>query len=180
MKELLQDADIKFRCFGRADVLMDEIVCEGLRDIGVVEVGIGVESGSDEILSRNFKKTTAAMNSLALQNLRKFGIRVKTFIIIGLPGETHGTVNDTLNWLIENNPDDVDFSVFQPMPGSPIFKNPEAYGIEFKYDSNPMWYKGTPDQYSTSIVHSGGLTGKEIEMYRTSFEKEFKRKDLLK
>lgn len=177
---MLENQDLKFRCFGRADSLIDQSVCDGLAMMGVVEVGIGVESGSDTILSQNFKKTTAEMNSVAVHNLKNVGIRVKAFIIVGLPGENDITIDETRKWLRENKPDDVDVSIFQPMPGSPIFKNPDKYNIRFNYDHNPMWYKGDPNKYTTSVIRSGFLLGHEMLFYRNQLEEEFKRKELLK
>ncbi len=178
--ELIRNEDFKFRCFGRADSLIDENVCEALAKIGVVEVGVGVESGSDSILVQNFKRTTSEMNSVAVTNLKKQGIRVKCFIIVGLPGESDITVGETAQWLRRNEPDDVDISIFQPMPGSPIFKDPKHYGVTFTYDHNPMWYKGDPEKYTTSVTRSGFLLGHEMIFHRDQLEKEFKKRELLK
>lgn len=178
--DLMRNEDFKFRCFGRADSLADESICETLARMGVVEVGIGVESGSDVVLSQNFKNTTSELNSIAVTNLKKQGIRVKCFIIVGLPGESVETIEDTRNWLKRNKPDDVDISIFQPMPGSPIFKDPSRYDVVFTYDHNPMWYKGVPEKYTTSVTRSGKLLAREIIYYRNQLESEFKKKELLR
>jgi len=168
----------KLRCFARSNLLDDE-ACRLLKCLGVVEVGIGIESGSTEILKRNMKGTTRGMNTNAVKRLHDHGIRAKAFLIVGLPGETTETVMETADWVFEAEPDDVDVSVFQPMPGSRIFAEPEKWGIQFEYNGKPGWYKGTPGEYEP-LARTEGLTGMEILTYRDMLEDEFKRPELLK
>jgi len=161
-----------FRCFARSNLIDDE-TCKLLNRLGVVEVGIGIESGSDKILKKNMKGTTRAQNTKAVKMLHSHGIRAKAFLIIGLPGEDHGTVGDTISWIEEAQPDDIDASVFQPLPGSDIFKDPDKWDIEFTYDGKPQWYKGTPGQY-VSNVSTEKLTANDIVQYRDIIEREYK------
>uniref|UniRef100_A0A6H1ZIZ4 Putative radical SAM superfamily protein n=1 Tax=viral metagenome TaxID=1070528 RepID=A0A6H1ZIZ4_9ZZZZ len=168
----------KFRCFARSN-LLDDKVCKLLRQLGVVEVGIGIESGSDDILSRNMKGTTRKQNTRAVRRLHDNGIRAKAFLIVGLPGESNGTVIETADWITEAEPDDIDLSVFQPMPGSKIFAEPEKWGIQFEYDGKPGWYKGRPGEYEPT-ANTEHLTGAEILEWRDLLEREFKRPELLR
>lgn len=168
----------KFRCFARSN-LLDDKICNLLRKMGVVEVGIGIESGSDEILSMNMKGTTRAQNTRAVRRLHENGIRAKAFLIVGLPGESVQTVMDTADWIMEAQPDDIDLSVFQPMPGSRIFKEPEKWGIQFEYNGKPGWYKGKPGEYEPT-ARTEHLTGMEILEWRDMLEKEFKKPELLR
>jgi radical SAM superfamily enzyme YgiQ (UPF0313 family) len=147
-------------------------VCRGLKAMGVYEVGIGIESGSQTILNLNMKKTTVDMNSKAVQLLKKYGIRVKTFLIVGLPGETKETLAETRQWLIVNKPDDMDATIFQPLPGSDITNNPEKYDVSFT-ESDKIWYKGKRGEYTTTLK-THGLTSQEIIKYRDELEEEFK------
>ena len=172
------EGKFKFRCFGRADLINDE-TCELMCKMGVVEVGIGIESGSDEVLKLSMKKSSSAMNFNAVKMLQRYGIRAKAFIIVGLPGESAATIQETARWIKEVEPDDIDFSVFQPMPGSNIFKDPQGYGINFQYDTLPYWFKGIPGEYSTG-VSTEDLSGVEIVAYRDLLEERFKRVDLLR
>lgn len=168
----------KLRCFARSN-LLDDNACELLKKLGVVEVGIGIESGSSEILKRNMKGTTRGQNTNAVKCLHAHGIRAKAFLIVGLPGETNTTVMETADWVYDAEPDDVDVSVFQPMPGSPIFADPEKWGIQFEYNGKPGWYKGTPGDYE-ALARTEGLTGAEILLYRDMLEEEFKKPELLR
>jgi len=166
-----------FRCFARSN-LLDDKVCELLNKLGVVEVGIGIESGSDDVLERNMKGTTRTMNTRAVERLHNHGIRAKAFLIVGLPGETNETVIETADWIVEAQPDDVDISIFQPMPGSRIFADPEKWGIKFDYNGQPGWFKGTPGEYQTT-VETEGLNADEIVAWRDMLELEYKPRELL-
>jgi len=97
---------------------------------------------------------------------------------VGLPGETHMTVLSTFMWLQSVRPDDVDVTVFQPLPGSPIFADPEKWGVKFEYNGCAGWYKGKPGEYETS-VSTEELTAEQIVVYRDELEKTFKREELL-
>jgi len=170
--------DFYFRCFGRANLLTRD-VCSLLKTMGVIEVGIGIESGSNEVLKRNMKGTTKEMNTNAVRNLREKGIRAKAFLIVGLPGETEETVKETMEWIETAQPDDLDVSILQPMPGSAIFNNPKAFGISFTYENNLLWYKGKPNEYSTS-VSTEKLVPQRIVELRNLIECTYKDKKLLR
>jgi len=178
ISERLKDKNFLFRCFARTNLIDDEI-CELMNQMGIVEVGLGAESGSDTILKNNMKGTTVETNTIAVKMLQKHGIRAKTFIIIGLPGESKETLYETERWINETKPDDVDFTIFQPMPGSDIFKNTNKYDIIFNYNGNPSWYKGTPGKYNCNISTSS-LTSKELLYYRDHFEEKYKNQELLR
>lgn len=175
----LQSKDYLFRCFCRADLLNNESVCGDLAMMGVVDVGIGIESGSDHILKLNMKGTKVDVNTRAIKNLQKYGIGAKAFLIVGLPGETKETVEETARWIEEAQPDDIAVSVFQPLPGSSIFKDPNRWGISFSYNGNPMWYRGTPGEY-VPTTRTEALSTDDIIYLREWLEGTYKRKELLK
>lgn len=170
--ELLEHYDFTFRCFARSNLITEE-TCHYMKKMGVVEVGIGIESGSNKILKQNMKGTTVNINTKAVNLLRQFGIRVKCFLIVGLPGESKETISETIKWIEAVKPDDIDSSIFQPMPGSNIFKYPEKYDIEFKYNGKPTWYKGKPGEY-TSNCRTSSLSSDEIIYYRELIETKYK------
>jgi len=178
MVNMIGDRRYTFRSFARSN-LLDDKTCSMLKKLGMVEVGIGIESGSDEVLQLNMKGTTRKMNTRAVERLHRHGIRAKAFLIVGLPGETTETITETADWIEEAQPDDIDISVFQPMPGSRIFAEPEKWGIHFTYNGKPGWYKGTPGMYEAN-VYVGDLTGEEIVQWRDLLEKEFKKPELLR
>jgi radical SAM superfamily enzyme YgiQ (UPF0313 family) len=178
LAEYFAGSGFLFRCFARSNLLDDDIAGY-LAQMGVVEVGIGVESGSDRILRRSLKGTSSKGNLEAFRRLKERGVRTKAFIIVGLPGESEDSICETESWIEQANPDDIDFTVFQPLPGSPVFEKPELWDIKFEYNSRPMWYKGTPGYYESN-VSTEALSAERIVEIRDELEKKYKKKELLR
>ena len=168
ISELLRGEDFMFRCFSRTNGI-DEETCERLVGMGVIAVGLGIESGSDEILKLNMKRTTREINTNAVKNLQKVGIETKAFLIVGLPGESEKTIKETLSWIEEARPDSVGVSIFQPLPASSIFNHPEKYKVDFEYNGQPFVYRGKRGEY-VSNVEMNGLSSQEVVCYHKLIE----------
>ena len=121
-----------WRCFCRVDIISKHGGKEYLQfmhDHGLREVLIGAESGSQKILDNIHKETTVEQNATVLQWCDEVGIRCKLSFIIGLPGETHETLEETRQFLrahlIRAKPrlqHKVDLCSYIPMAGTPIYK----------------------------------------------------------
>ncbi len=126
----LAGEDIAYRCFARVNTFSPEMA-ELLRASGCVHVSFGVESGSPSILAGHAmnKRQTPAQIRAALENAREAGLRSRVFLIVGFPGETDGTIAETLA-LLKQCPWD-EFSVYPLIayPGTPLYDHPEQYGI---------------------------------------------------
>ena len=99
---------------------------------GLQEVALGLESvDSDEVLTiANKPSKSIENNKRYIELLKKYGIRVKVCLIFGLPGESTQVLDRTIRFLDEVQPDYVAVSGFDPVPGSPFFRNAEQYGIK--------------------------------------------------
>lgn len=172
MKEL----GIISRCLVRADIIVkygSEFTAM-MADCGCVEVGMGIESGSDTILKNVCKGETVATMKKAIRMLKASGIRVKGFFIVGLPGESHSTLNETRQFLDEMKLDDIDCKIFQPYLGSPIFDNRKKYDIGWQdIPIEDQFYKGRPGEYSGTIFTSS-LTTDEIFKEWVEMESTYK------
>jgi len=121
-----------WRCFCRVDIITKHGGKEYLQfmhDHGLREVLIGAESGSQRILDNIHKETTVEQNATVLRWCDEVGIRCKLSFIIGLPGETHETLEETKQFLrthlIQANRrmrHKVDLCSYIPMAGTPIYK----------------------------------------------------------
>jgi len=165
----LKKLNMIWRCFIRANIITEDII-KMMAESGCVEVGMGVESGSQQILNNINKKTSVEQNTEAVRMCHKYGIRLKAFLIVGLPGESKETIEKTKKWIETAQPDDIDVSLLQVYKASDIFKNPNKYDIKF---SNPTFFKGIPGHYIPTISTSH-LTSKELLNARNEIEAEFK------
>ena len=87
--------DIRWRCILYPGFVDEEMV-QLMAKAGCVEVSLGFESGSPEILKNLSKKYTVEQVWFASELLKKYGIKRMGFLLLGGPGETKETVLESL------------------------------------------------------------------------------------
>ena len=173
---VLKERGILWRCFVRGDLVVryGQDLVETMHRSGCVEVGIGIESGSDRILANINKGETTDTIRKAITVLSQVGICVKGFFILGLPGESQESIEETRRFVAEAHLDDADFTVYQPYRGSPIWANSNDYDISWDEQIiKQQFYKGRSGEYNC-IVSTSSLTAQEIARARDSLEEQFK------
>ncbi|UFS71467.1 radical SAM protein [Geomonas sp. RF6] len=88
---------IRWRCILYPGFI-DEKLVKKMADAGCFEVSLGFESGSPLILKKLNKKYTTDQVQLSSELLRKHGIRRMGFLLLGGPGETRETVQESLDF----------------------------------------------------------------------------------
>ena len=119
------DAAIPFKMQSRVD-LMTPAAVRALQTAGCTEVWMGVESGSQKILSAMDKGTRVDQIAVARENLRKEGIRACYFLQFGYPGENWQDIQQTIALVDDTRPDDIGVSVSYPLPGTRFFDRVRA------------------------------------------------------
>jgi tetratricopeptide (TPR) repeat protein len=114
-------------CDTRVDLLSDELLRE-MRLAGCQRLSLGVESGSQQIIGNIDKKITVdeILESTALA--KKWGIRVRYYMMLGNRGETADTFRETLAFLERARPHEYIFSCLSIYPGTHDFDDAEAAG----------------------------------------------------
>jgi len=174
--DAMKEHEMTWRCFVRGDLVVKHgrDFVERMADSGCAEVGIGIESGCNRILKSIRKDETTETIQEAVAMLKGAGMRVKGFFIVGLPGEDQESINETRTFLTRTPLDDVDFTVYQPYRGSPIWEDCDAYDISWETMSDGQrFYKGKPGEYNCA-VHTSSMTADEITVARDNLEREFK------
>ncbi|MBW2662222.1 MAG: B12-binding domain-containing radical SAM protein [Deltaproteobacteria bacterium] len=112
---------IKFTCSCRSNMVNEDIVAD-LQRMGVVSVGLGLESGNLRVLNYLKGKTvTIEDNRHAVKLLTSAGIKTNASFIIGSPDETETEMIDTYNFIRKNKLSFVDIYVLTPYPGTPVW-----------------------------------------------------------
>ena len=112
-------------CLSRVDRLDEEIV--GLmKDAGCVRVHLGLESGNDETLRLMGKRVSVRDGIEAVRLFRQAGIETAGFFIVGYPGETEESIDQTLALAVSLPLDEISINVPFPLPGSPLFSRVAA------------------------------------------------------
>jgi anaerobic magnesium-protoporphyrin IX monomethyl ester cyclase len=152
-----------FSINARADTVSPDMVSM-LAQAGCKHIVYGVESGSrrvrEEILNR------PGDNRQFIDVFRwtkEAGIMATANYVIGIPGETHEDIAQTLALNDELAPDDFGYFVFYPYPGTPLFEICRERGYL------PKNYLELPANNRQSILTLPDLTNDEIEHYYNVF-----------
>ncbi len=100
---------------------VDEEMLQWMAKAGCWMISWGIESGSYEILKRAHKGADPAKAMRALTWARQAGIRNWGYFIIGLPGETEETIQQTIAFSKKLPLDIALFHIAAPYPGTPFF-----------------------------------------------------------
>lgn len=111
--------EMSFICMTRADKI-DRDVAEALSGAGCLQVQIGLESGSDRMLTLMNKQETVDDHRRAVRLLHEAGVPVKVLLMMGFPSETEADRQMTLEFLQETKPEAFNLAKFTPLPGSAI------------------------------------------------------------
>jgi len=124
---------IKWRCWSRANSLRENDLIQ-MKDAGLESVAIGIESGDPTVLKNINKCTTVDHNKRALDLCKKVGVPVRCSLMFGNPGETKESLQNTIDFIEECQPDEWNLSTLMPTPGSEFWNNPDKHGLRFDKD----------------------------------------------
>jgi radical SAM superfamily enzyme YgiQ (UPF0313 family) len=128
-KEAVKGFGLSYRCNGRTDV-QDEEVYKMLKESGCSSIAFGIESGSQMMLDKMNKRTTVEMNLKAIKIAQNAGLTVIGYFILGFPGETLETIEETKKFIEDSDVDQAQIYTFVPEPGCDVYRNPEKYGVK--------------------------------------------------
>ncbi len=135
----------------RADALDLELL-RTMKESGCYLLSFGIESGSDALLKRHSKCINKSRIRNAIGLCKRVGIETSGFFIIGLPGETKETIDQTIRFSKELDLDRAHFSIFTPMPGSRLWN-------EMKDKINASW-----DKFSlVDVAYSSEIPEEELK-----------------
>lgn len=155
--------DIPWCCMGHAKI--SENVLKEMVDAGCTGVKFGVESASSEI--QNTIKKRLDINEIRsfVPVAKKYGLRTHATYMIGLPGDTKETMEETLKFAVTLGTNTFQISIATPYPGTEFYewakKNKYLVTTDFsKYDGN-----------KEAVVSYPNLSKEQIdEMFRKSLD----------
>lgn len=116
---LKRKINIKWSCNARADLDYDTLLL--MKKAGCRLLIVGYETGSDEILLTIRKGITTEKAKKFTLNAKKAGLLIHADFIIGLPGETHNSAQQTLDYIREIKPDVLQVAIATPIPGTEFY-----------------------------------------------------------
>ena len=113
--------NISFRIKSRCDFIDEELVRKA-KEAGAYLISLGMESGSQEILDRMNKGTKIEDNVRACKIVMDEGLKLNTGWIIGFPGETMETIEETLKLIVKIKPTTANINLLVPYPGTEVYE----------------------------------------------------------
>ena len=114
----------------RTNTIDDEILSK-MKQAGCSLIAFGIESGSEESLSKMKKGTTVEINLKAVKLAKKHGIKTFGFYLTGFPWETKKHLKDTEKFIFEADTDFIEIHRLVPDRGSELFSMLEKQGKTF-------------------------------------------------
>ncbi|NQT90375.1 MAG: radical SAM protein [Candidatus Omnitrophica bacterium] len=106
-------------CNARVDTLTYEML-KLMKESGCYFISFGIESGNQKILDLYKKGITITQAEDTIRDCKALGIGTAAYFIIGLPGETTETIEDTIRLAKSLDTDYASFSVASPDFGTPL------------------------------------------------------------
>jgi anaerobic magnesium-protoporphyrin IX monomethyl ester cyclase len=118
----LRRRNLKFfwSCDTRVDLLNDELL-RAMRLAGCERLSLGVESGSQTVLDAIDKKITVDEIVESTHLAKKYGIKVRHYMMVGNRGETRETLRETEAFLQRAKPHEYVFACLSVYPGTRDF-----------------------------------------------------------
>ena len=111
---------IVWSCNAKANVPRSTL--KVLKDNGLRLLLVGYESGNQKILHNIKKGMRLDVAKRFAKDCRELGIITHGTFILGLPGETKETIEETIRFAVEINPHTIQVSLAAPYPGTVLHK----------------------------------------------------------
>lgn len=151
--------DVAWFCEARVDEVSRGLLVK-MKKAGCKEIHYGVETGCPDMLKIGKPGVTLETIEKAFSISKEIGLRTIAHIILGLPGENKETLERTCKFLIDLNPDDVNWNFATPYPGTALYKIAQRNNWIVTYD----WTKYTSrkavmrtEHLNTSELHEAAI-----------------------
>lgn len=160
--------DITWSCQSRAD--LDYGTMKAMKEAGCRLLDVGYESGNDQILNNINKGITTNQLRLFTKNAYKSGLKILADFVMGFPGETKQTIEQTIGFIRQIKPDLLQVAVATPIPGTEFYEwcNENGYLLTENLEES-LDEKGL----QKCIVSYPWLTNRDIEVFVDKALKEY-------
>jgi radical SAM superfamily enzyme YgiQ (UPF0313 family) len=132
--------------------LVDEQTISLMKKAGCYSISIGIESGSNDILKEMRKNITIEQAISACKIIRKHGIELHAFFMVGFPQETEDSLSDSVVAMKKIKSDELMYSIFTPYPGTEAFEFCKEKGlIRPEYDVSLHNHQSPANCFCTNI-----------------------------
>lgn len=149
---------------------MDYDTAKMMKEAGCSMVFMGVESGSPQILENLNKRIDIEEVINAFDVTRKAGLGRCACFMIGAPGETAETVQESIDLARRIQPDRISLNVVTPYPGTLFYEQYVDKSLELDWDEA---FSSDPDkpEEATIFYNISGLPDEKLQHLWTRFRR---------
>lgn len=160
---------LTWSCNSRANI--DAETIRLLKDCGLRLFLVGYESGNEEILRRIKKGVTLEEMRSFTRSCHQAGVVIHGTFILGLPVETHDSIENTIRFAQELDVFSLQVSLAAPYPGTELYELARQNGWFVRRDKTDLVVE---EGFQQSALEYPGLTKDEIfeavdRFYRTYY-----------
>ena len=163
----LGELGVTWSCNAKANVPYETL--KVLRDNGLRLLLVGYESGNQQILHNIKKGMRVEVARRFTADCHKLGITIHGTFIVGLPGETRETIEETIRFATEINPHTIQVSLAAPYPGTFLHKQAVEEGWLVRNGDDMVQNEG----FQVSSIAYPHLSQEEIFEAVATFYKRF-------
>jgi len=158
--------NFKWTSFIRCQYLDDETL-QLMKESGCEGALLGLESANQSVLDKMNKKATVEGYKKGLDLLNKYDIESCASFIIGFPGETRETANDTVRFIEECKPTYYRLNLWMCIPYSPVYNRRKEYNIK---GEGLLWSHSTMDAKTASSIIQDAYLSIKNSIYLPVFD----------
>ncbi|HLC43013.1 MAG TPA: hopanoid biosynthesis associated radical SAM protein HpnJ [Methylomirabilota bacterium] len=117
---------VTWSCNAKANVPYESL--KVMKDNGLRLLLVGYESGNQKILNHIKKGVRLDVARQFTKDAKRLGIKIHGTFILGLPKETRETIEETIRFACELDPDTLQVSIAAPYPGTAMYREALAQG----------------------------------------------------
>lgn len=151
--------DVTWSVNARSDTY-DAEMFKKMKNAGCRLLLVGFESGDQRMLDNMKKGITLQQSRDFVNGAKKANMVVHGCFVLGLPGETKESMENTIKFALELDLSTVQFSAAMPFPGTEYFDICEKQGL-LKTRQWDKWLESSGEQ--STVINYPGLTNKEIQ-----------------
>jgi radical SAM superfamily enzyme YgiQ (UPF0313 family) len=123
-----RDLGVKWECLTRIELVDEELILR-MREAGMFNLKIGIETGSERLLKATNKDISIGQIKRGAEILKRLGQQWSAFFMLGYPDETEEEMRMSLELIDEIRPTYVSMSTLVPYPGCATYYELEQAGI---------------------------------------------------
>jgi len=159
---------IKWSCNARVNTDLETL--QWMKKAGCRLACVGFESPSTDALEGVIKKTSLAEQELFMKNANKAKIKINGCFILGLPGDTTKSIDNTIEYAKRLMPNTAQFYPHMVYPGTGSFEWAEKNNLLEHKD----WEKwNTPEGFHNTPLKINGMSSADLLQFADTARKRF-------